>query len=134
MKLWPKSPRVLLVVAVGLLLLTSSLVALSYSDQVVKGCRNNPTYEECMRLRPEGSKDFVSPSPTNIAFFTSQTITTTGYGSSVFMDFEGVQRVATLGSLFGAVLWSMFLAVLVSLLVPERTTLAIPPQRPQPPA
>ncbi len=62
--------------------------------------------EDCVGLGPQRS-----PSDGNVRFFTLQTVTTTGFGSSIFLSLESVQGQANVGMIFGASLWSIITAL-----------------------
>lgn len=71
-------------------------------------CKDVPVDDECRVLCDESSRKFRFRSPgwTNTIFFATQTITTTGYGSQVFIKFSFVQFLASIGAVLGSVLWA----------------------------
>lgn len=56
------------------------------------------------------------PSHTNAVYFAVQTMTTTGYGTGIFLSVEDIQQETIAGMLIGSCLWSLLTAAFFSLI------------------
>jgi hypothetical protein len=105
-----------------------------YRAEVGRHCRANPCDENCAGVvraakaakdcvpvcdpepRPLPDTCDVAPSELNARFFAVQTITTTGYGSEVFLNVPEVQEMSFWGMIAGALCWALFTAAFFSVL------------------
>jgi len=90
-----------------------------YASTVDEYCRDNSSEAECAALIKENdcrilSDGCAAPPSYNARFFAIQTITTTGYGSEVFLKVPRVQMLANLGMLFGPLFFSLFVGIAAS--------------------
>ena len=97
-----------------------------YRDAVASHCRSHSTEGACAALvrgndcAPTAGElpkqCSASPSDGNAWFFAVQTLSTTGYGSEVFLNVPKVQSIATYGMLTGPVFLAFFISLIVSAL------------------
>ena len=109
----------------------------TYRSAVGRHCRANPCDESCAVVvkaakdcvpvcdpepKPLPETCDVAPSELNARFFAAQTITTTGYGSEVFLNLPEVQAMSFWGMLGGALCWALFTAAFFSVLTAGGST------------
>lgn len=102
-----------------------------YRDAVACHCHKHSTEPSCAALvHGEGcvptagalaGKCSAAPSDENARFFAVQTISTTGYGSEVFLNVPKVQEIATYGMLAGPAFFALLISLVVSALATKRS-------------
>lgn len=115
----------------GAYVATGLLLVLYYEDAVAAHCRSQWKDGACAAVvhgkncaPKDHEKDERLPSGCSVAvpgenarYFAAQTISTTGYGSEVFLHVPKVQEIATYGMLAGPLFFAFFISLVVSAVV-----------------
>lgn len=123
-----------LVMFAVLIIAFGALLAFLYQAEVGVTCRANPCDAACAKFVEERCEAAchaeeprtipndcsAEPSMVNARFFAAQTITTTGYGSDIFLGTPDVQDLAFWGMSIGSLLWAILTAALFSVLTTRR--------------